>query len=88
MFRQSNYAGGIASDTPVEIGPADPLALGLYLRFNKPMNTTTAATVLTATSLYGKVLQVTVNDDGQVRTVSGAFLGDVDGMTQVGWEIA
>lgn len=50
------------------------------------MNTNTATH--TASSLYGKVLEVTISETGQVRTTTGAFLGDVAGMTQVGWDFS
>lgn len=47
--------------------------------------TTTTATV---TSAYGTVhVDATIDDRGIVRTESGVLLGDVDGMTRLGWEI-
>lgn len=45
------------------------------------MNTTTH----TATSPY-QTLQVAVAESGLVHAANGALLGDVDGMTRLGWE--
>lgn len=41
----------------------------------------------TATSPY-RSLTVTINSKGYVHTTSGVLLGDVDGMTRLGWEFA
>lgn len=42
----------------------------------------------TATSAYGTTHEVTIDDAGIVRTTSGVLLGDVDGMTILGWEFS
>ena len=48
------------------------------------MNTTTTTT---ATAPSGQVYEVTISETGTVRTLFvNVFLGDVDGMTRLGWE--
>lgn len=42
--------------------------------------------VATATSVYGTVRAVTINAKGLVHATNGALLGDVEGMTRLGWE--
>jgi len=55
-----------------------------YTGSSVPLMTTT--TTATATSTYGTVREVTISAKGLVRTTSGVLLGDVDGMTRLGWE--
>ena len=45
------------------------------------------STTHTATSEF-RSLSVVVNENGQVRSAKGAFLGDVEGMESVGWTFA
>ena len=52
------------------------------------MTKTTATATATATSIYGTVREVTISDAGLVHALNGAFMGDVDGMTRVGWEFS
>lgn len=49
---------------------------------------TSATVTQTATSLYGKVLEVTISDKGIVETMTGVCLGDAEGMELLGWEFS
>lgn len=48
------------------------------------MNTATH----TVTSVYDTTHEVTISVAGIVKTATGVLLGDVDGMTRLGWEFA
>ena len=48
----------------------------------------TTTNTTTATSAYGTVREVTISSKGLVHAISGALLGDVEGMQRLGWEFA